>query len=96
MEMDARIRDLGVMQETESDSKVNGPRNVRLSGFDQVIQHDTVLDPDQCGGPLLDLSGRVVGINIARAGRVVSYSLPGSLVAAEMSGMLDEARAISR
>ena len=43
MDVDASIRDLKVMQESESDARVNGPRNVRLSGFDQVMQHDTVL-----------------------------------------------------
>lgn len=96
LEMDARIREFGVMQESESDSKVNGPRNIRLSGFDRVIQHDTVLDPDECGGPVLDTLGRVVGINIARAGRVVTYSLPSSLVLPEMISMLEEARAASR
>jgi S1-C subfamily serine protease len=93
MEMQASIREWSQVRETENDSRVNGPRSVRLSGFDQVIQHDTVLDPDQCGGPVLDLSGRVIGINIARAGRVVSYSLPSSLVMSELSGMLQEARA---
>ncbi len=91
IEMDARIRDMGVLQETPSDSKVNGPRNARLSGFDRVVQHDTVLDPDECGGPLLDTSGKVIGINIARAGRVVSYALPSSLVVPEMVTMLQEA-----
>lgn len=96
LEMDARIREFGIMAESESDSKVNGPRNVRLSGFDQVIQHDTVLDPDECGGPVLDTYGRVVGLNIARAGRVVSYALPSSLVIPEMESMLDEARAAAR
>lgn len=93
IEMDARIRDMGVLQESESDSKINGPRNVRLSGFDRVIQHDTVLDPDQCGGPVMDTSGKVVGMNIARAGRVVSYMLPSSLILPEMMAMLQEARA---
>lgn len=92
IEMDARIRDMGVLQETPSDSKVNGPRNARLSGFDRVVQHDTVLDPDECGGPLLDTSGKVIGINIARAGRVVSYALPSSLVVPEMVSMLQETR----
>lgn len=92
IDVDARIRDIAMLQESESDSKVNGPRNLRLSGFDQVIQHDTVLDPDECGGPVIDTLGRVVGINIARAGRVVSYSLPASLVLPEMVGMLEEAR----
>ncbi len=92
MEMQASIRDFSQLRETENDSKVNGPRSVRLSGFDKVIQHDTVLDPDQCGGPVLDLSGRVIGINIARAGRVVSYALPSSLVMIELRSMLQEAR----
>ena len=93
MEMNAKIRDLNLLRESENDSRVNGPRSARLSGFDQVIQHDTVLDPDQCGGPVLDLSGRVIGINIARAGRVVSYALPSALVMTEMIDMLREGRA---
>ncbi|MDA8743694.1 PDZ domain-containing protein [Rubripirellula amarantea] len=92
LEMDAKIHDLGVLRESENDSRVNGPRNVRLNGFERVIQHDTVLDPDECGGPLLDTDGNVIGINIARAGRVVSYALPSSLVMRELEDMLREAR----
>ena len=96
MDVDAFIRDMNVIRESESDARVNGPRNVRLSGFDQVMQHDTVLDPDECGGPLLDTRGNVIGINIARAGRVVSYALPASLILPEMVSMLAEARAANR
>ena len=84
------------MQESENDSKVNGPRNARLSGFDRAIQHDTVLDPDECGGPALDTNGKAIGINIARAGRVMSYALPSSLVVSEMNLLLVEARAAAR
>jgi serine protease Do len=51
----------------------------RADEFDLVLQHDTVLEPWQCGGPLLDLYGRAVGLNIARAGRVASYALPATL-----------------
>jgi len=88
----AKIQDFGVMQESANDSKVNGPRSVRLSGFDRVLQHDTVLNPDECGGPVIDSSGRVIGLNIARAGRVVSYALPSSLVLPELASLLSEAR----
>ena len=88
VELDARISDWSILGETENDTLVNGPRNLRISGFDRVIQHDTVLDPDQCGGPVLDSSGRVVGLNIARAGRVVTYALPSSLVIGEIEGLL--------
>ena len=92
MNITARIREFNVLRESESDTKVNGPRNARLSGFDQVIQHDTVLDPDECGGPIVDTQGRVVGINIARAGRVVSYALPSTIVIPAIENMLAEAR----
>ena len=92
IELDAQMSDQAVLLESKNDAKVNGPRNVRLNGFDSVIQHDTVLSPNQCGGPLLDSTGRVIGLNIARAGRVVSYALPASLVIAEIISMLEEAR----
>lgn len=92
IELDARMVDQAVMMESENDSMVNGPRSFRLNGFESVIQHDTVLAPNQCGGPVLDSYGNVVGLNIARAGRVVSYALPSSLVTAEMISMLEEAR----
>lgn len=92
LDLVAKIQDFGVMQETANDLKVNGPRSSRLSGFEEVIQHDTVLDPDECGGALLDSSGRVVGLNIARAGRVVSYALPASLIVPELQRLLQDAQ----
>ncbi|QEG43389.1 S1C family serine protease [Roseimaritima ulvae] len=92
VELEAQIRDFSLMQESENDARVNGARSRRLSGFDRVLQHDTVLEPDQCGGPVLNTEGQVVGLNIARAGRVVSYALPGSLVLPQLIEMLKEAR----
>lgn len=92
VELDAQIRDFSLMQESENDMRVNGARSRRLSGFEDVFQHDTVLEPDQCGGPLLDTQGRVVGMNIARAGRVVSYAIPSSLINRHLTGLLSEAR----
>lgn len=91
VDIPARMSELAVLQESENDARVNGARNVRLSGFEQAIQHDMVLNPEQCGSPVLDTEGRIVGLNIARAGRVVSYALPSSLVASEVSSMIAEA-----
>ncbi|HTN75558.1 MAG TPA: PDZ domain-containing protein [Pirellulaceae bacterium] len=59
---------------------LGGPLSERRAGFPLAIQHDTVLSPQDCGGPLVDLDGRAVGINIARAGRVNSYALPTSVI----------------
>ncbi|MEO0475158.1 MAG: PDZ domain-containing protein [Planctomycetota bacterium] len=52
----------------------------RRRGFELVLQHDAEIRPEYCGGPLVNLKGEVIGINIARAGRISSYALPSSLI----------------
>jgi S1-C subfamily serine protease len=47
----------------------------RRKDFPDSFQHDSMLNSKTCGGPIVDLSGKVVGINIARAGRVSSLAL---------------------
>lgn len=69
-----------------------GPLSVRSSGFEHAMQHDTVLRPEDCGGPVTDISGRVVGLNIARAGRVETYTLPTSAIHPILSRMLAQDR----
>ncbi|HJN12109.1 MAG TPA: trypsin-like peptidase domain-containing protein [Pirellulaceae bacterium] len=61
---------------------LNGPLNQRRDDFPAAIQHDSVLLPSQCGGPIVNVSGRVIGINVARADRTVSYALPSETVMA--------------
>jgi serine protease Do len=57
-----------------------GELSPRRSGFPEVIVHDSVLAPEHCGGPIIDISGRIVGINIARAGRHATYAIPSTSV----------------
>ena len=59
---------------------MGGPLSLRNNGFPDVIQHDTVLKPSDCGSPVVDLDGKVIGINIARAGRTESYAIPADVV----------------
>ncbi len=54
----------------------------RAKDFPMAFQHDTALQANQCGGPVVDIEGRIVGINIAREGRVSSLAIPTSLVLA--------------
>jgi len=61
-------------------SRLGGEVSQRSQGFEQAIEHDTVLQPWLCGGPLVDLDGKAIGINIARASRVSTYALPSRLV----------------
>jgi S1-C subfamily serine protease len=59
-------------------SKMGGSLSKRKSEFPTALTHDIVLQAAQCGGPLLDLDGRVVGLNIARADRTATYAIPAA------------------
>ncbi|MDF1810698.1 MAG: trypsin-like peptidase domain-containing protein [Verrucomicrobiales bacterium] len=50
--------------------------NKLSSGFPRITQTDLPILPQHCGGPVVDLDGNVIGINIARAGRIKSYMIP--------------------
>ena len=58
---------------------MGGALSERRTGFESIIQHDSTLAPNQCGGAALDAEGKAVGINISRAGRVESHILPAAL-----------------
>lgn len=60
--------------------RITGELSQRSEGFEKVIEHDTVLQPWLCGGPLMNLDGKAIGLNIARAGRVSTYALPAAVV----------------
>jgi len=65
-----------------------GPFSRRRDGFPVAIPHDAAVEPADCGGPLVDCDGSVVGINIARALRVTTYAIPAAVV----QEVLDELR----
>lgn len=50
----------------------------RADNFPFVFQHDAPLFPEHCGGPVVDLDGNVIGVNIARQGRASSLAIPAS------------------
>lgn len=54
--------------------------SINSGGYPEALQHDGDLFPKQCGGPLLTLEGRAIGINIARSGRVSCYAIPSTSV----------------
>jgi serine protease Do len=63
---------------------MSGRLSNRRHGFFNAFQHDLVLQPEECGGPLVDLDGRVVGLDIARSGRTESLAIP----AADLTSLL--------
>jgi serine protease Do len=82
-----------LMQAIEGlDGFERGPTSQRRSGFARVIQHDCVLLPRQCGGPLVDVDGQIIGVNIARAGRIATYALPSEVVRERLAVLKEAAR----
>ena len=52
-----------------------GPYSKRRFGFGLTLVHDSVLTPENCGGPLVGLKGELLGVNIARSMRVASLAI---------------------
>jgi serine protease Do len=75
LQLEAKLGARPINKGVDQNSMGSRLSNLR-SGFPTILQHDSVVLPEDCGGPLVDLDGHVVGINIARAGRVESYAIP--------------------
>ena len=82
------LKDFGPLNRSEFQNAMGGELSGRRFGFPEALQHDTVLDPEDCGGPVVDLDGRVVGFNIARSGRTESYAIPTSAVVDRMYDLM--------
>ncbi len=68
------------MDRSDFQNQLGGKLSNHRTGFPVVLQHDTILRPEDCGGPLVDLDGKVIGINIARAGRTETLAIPAEAI----------------
>lgn len=62
-------------------NSMSGALSNHRTGFPAALQHDLFLKPSECGGPLTDLHGHIVGINIAHSGRTESLAVPSASIA---------------
>ena len=60
--------------------RMGGPISRVRDSFTRVIQTDMRPRPDQVGGPVVDLKGRVVGITMASADRTRSFVMPSAAI----------------
>jgi serine protease Do len=72
---------------TEMQNRMGSELSSRRSGYPTILQHDSVVKPADCGGPLVDLDGKVIGINICRAGRTESWAVPTEVIRAVLPGL---------
>jgi S1-C subfamily serine protease len=76
VELKGRVDVFG--EELTRNDVMSGRFSERRSGFPRVIQHDIIADRQRIGGPVLDLDGRCLGMNIARANRCETFAIPAS------------------
>lgn len=65
-----------MVQQPDRNDQMSGDFSRRRSGFPRVIQHDILANSDTMGGPVLDIKGRLIGMNIARANRCETFAIP--------------------
>lgn len=79
---------------SERMNRMGGEISERRRGFERVLQHDAEIRPEHCGSPIVNLQGEVVGLNIARAGRIATYALPSKLIKEKLAAFKDGAFAL--
>ncbi len=87
----AQMMDLNNSLLDPTEMEVNGEISSRSTGFQNIMQHDSVISPHQCGGPIVDVYGNAIGLNIARAGRVSSYAISARILVPAIAEMIASA-----
>lgn len=93
LEKEIVLGDLGSNGRTQDNPDANPMDSLgstvsrRRGGFENIMQTDFPIDANQCGGPVTDLDGNVVGLVIARSGRVETMIIPSRTLRAVLSGV---------
>jgi serine protease Do len=71
-----------------------GRGNVGIVDYEDFVQTDAAINPGNSGGPLVNLDGRVIGINTAIASRTggnngVGFAIPVNMARAVMDQLVD-------
>ena len=69
-------RDDAFKEKKSRNDQMSGDYSKRRDSFPRVLQTDIPFNARNIGGPLLNIAGECIGMNIARANRAESFALP--------------------
>ena len=67
------------------------PISAVSTGFGEVFAHDAIVWPEQCGGPVVDLDGNAVGLNVARYDRTATHAIDPKLLMKAVARVIKDA-----
>jgi serine protease Do len=79
--------DLSDRRQLDLTAQMGSRLSGNASGYPNAVQSDLTINSQDCGGPVVDVDGNVIAINIARAERVKTYMIPGRVVQSLLSNL---------
>ena len=81
-----------ILSNWDGEDFANGGVSLRTDNFPEIIQHQIPLQTTDMGGPVFDLEGNALGINISRVDRVTTFVLPMEQFATIVQQWINEHR----
>jgi serine protease Do len=74
-----------------------GRANVGIADYEDFIQTDAAINPGNSGGPLVNIQGKLVGINAAIYSRTggyqgIGFAVPSNMAESVMSQLIEEGK----
>ncbi len=74
-----------------------GRSNLGLADYEDFIQTDAAINPGNSGGPLVDIDGRLIGINTAIASRTggfqgIGFAVPSNMAQKVMNSLIKDGK----
>jgi len=84
---------------TQGIVSATGRSNIGLAAYEDFIQTDAAINPGNSGGPLINMDGKLVGINTAIASQTggnqgIGFAVPSNMARGVMSSLISEGKVV--
>ena len=84
---------------TQGIVSATGRSNIGLAAYEDFIQTDAAINPGNSGGPLINMDGKLVGINTAIASQTggnqgIGFAVPSNMAKGVMGSLISEGKVV--